>query len=56
MIIGRNNPRRNAIRILEVENVNVEAPPHSDQVPPLENDSNMCNTLEMSRLRLEINI
>ena len=47
---------RYALRILEVENANAKAHPHSDQVPPLEEYANMCNTLEISRLRLEINI
>ena len=35
------NTRRNAARRLEEEVSNAEAPPHGDQVPPLEEDANV---------------
>ena len=41
MLIGRINTRRNATRRLEEEIANAGAPPRGEQVPPLEEDSNV---------------
>ena len=45
VIIGIMNSRRNTARRLEEEVANAGAPPHDEQVPPLDENSNVDQAL-----------